>query len=608
MSTTEWINEFAPNTSDTDSIGSQPEHIRRFSVAGLMKFPRKSINSIKERLSKRKGPSPKRQSISDTALLRAPNARTSRTTKVTSSLASTKSAVSVATRAVPFTKWSRKLYGSEKAVQDEHLRVIEAGGFIIHPFSNFRFTWDLLSALLIIANIIVIPMDLAFSGDRREVASMAFKLISDAWFLIDIILNFRTGISVIGTDSTIIELDPVKIRNRYLKGWFAIDFIASFPMDFILTFVIGQAPGRSHKAISLLRVGKGLSLIRVARIPRLIRGLHQWEEVFNLQYDMAVSLLRLAYLIFIIFLVCHWMGCLQYMVPMYYGFPEDTWVRMRGLDNPNITWWEAYSWSLFKSTSHMLCIGYSEVIPVGLIDLWMTMLSQIIGAILFAVFIGNAINLMEEMDASKNAYKMKLSQITEYLAFRRIPVKLRRKIMDYFDIRYTGRLFDEEKILNELSPGLRRDIIWHNCADLIHSVPLFEDVSDGFVEDLGTKMVFTVYTADAEVVSEGEKAFHMFFILRGELVIEASDGSFMREISDGMHFGETCLLNKELRRAASVKAATNVHMYTLHRHDYQQVALRHPDDKKRIDTRFAKLRERSSQYDFIQKCQSTFKI
>uniref|UniRef100_H2Y459 Uncharacterized protein n=1 Tax=Ciona savignyi TaxID=51511 RepID=H2Y459_CIOSA len=210
MSAISWMNDVAPTSSDNGSLSSH-EHMRRFSIAALMKLPRKSINSIKERLSKKKGHPSKRQSVSDTALLRTPNSRSSRTARMTSSLASTKSAVSVATRTIPFTKWSRKLYGSKKAIEDEHERIINAGSFVIHPFSNFRFTWDVLSAVLILLNIIIIPMDLAFSGDRQEVASMAFKLISDVWFLIDIILNFRTGISVIGTDTMLIELDPAKI-------------------------------------------------------------------------------------------------------------------------------------------------------------------------------------------------------------------------------------------------------------------------------------------------------------------------------------------------------------------------------------------------------------
>lgn len=59
-------------------------------------------------------------------------------------------------------------------------------------------------------------------------------------------------------------------------------------------------------------------------------------------------------------------------------------------------------------------LGYSQIIPNGLIDLWLTMFSQMSGACIFAVFIGNAINLMEEMDLTNDAYQMKITQVSQY--------------------------------------------------------------------------------------------------------------------------------------------------------------------------------------------------
>ena len=77
----------------------------------------------------------------------------------------------------------------------------------------------------------------------------------------------------------------------------------------------------------------------------------------------------------------------------------------------NVTIWERYSWSVFKSTSHMLCIGYGQFPPRGLIDLWVTYFSMCSGAMCFALFIGNATSLIQSMDASKRAYKEKVRTI-----------------------------------------------------------------------------------------------------------------------------------------------------------------------------------------------------
>jgi len=74
-------------------------------------------------------------------------------------------------------------------------------------------------------------------------------------------------------------------------------------------------------------------------------------------------------------------------------------------------------------------------------------------------------------------------------------------------------------------------------------------------------------------VAEGESATSMFFILRGELYISNRVMCFMRQFSDGMHFGESCLLHEGLRRAATVRAVSNVQLYILEREQYLQVCL-----------------------------------
>lgn len=57
----------------------------------------------------------------------------------------------------------------------------------------------------------------------------------------------------------------------------------------------------------------------------------------------------------------------------------------------------------------MLCIGYGQQAPVGMSDVWLTMLSMIVGATCYAMFIGHATALIQSLDSSRRQYQEKVS-------------------------------------------------------------------------------------------------------------------------------------------------------------------------------------------------------
>ncbi|KAI4809728.1 hypothetical protein KUCAC02_018594, partial [Chaenocephalus aceratus] len=80
----------------------------------------------------------------------------------------------------------------------------------------------------------------------------------------------------------------------------------------------------------------------------------------------------------------------------------------------NDTWSELYSFAVFKAMSHMLCIGYGRQAPESLSDIWLTMLSMIVGATCYAVFIGHATALIQSLDSSRRQYQEKLVFVFAY--------------------------------------------------------------------------------------------------------------------------------------------------------------------------------------------------
>ncbi|XP_058295185.1 potassium/sodium hyperpolarization-activated cyclic nucleotide-gated channel 3 isoform X2 [Hylobates moloch] len=426
-------------------------------------------------------------------------------------------------------KFSLRVFGSHKAVEIEQERVKSAGAWIIHPYSDFRFYWDLIMLLLMVGNLIVLPVGITFFKEENSPPWIVFNVLSDTFFLLDLVLNFRTGIVV--EEGAEILLAPRAIRTRYLRTWFVVDLISSIPVDYIFLVVeleprLDAEVYKTARALRIVRFTKILSLLRLLRLSRLIRYIHQWEE--------------------------------------------------------NHSWGRQYSHALFKAMSHMLCIGYGQQAPVGMPDVWLTMLSMIVGATCYAMFIGHATALIQSLDSSRRQYQEKYKQVEQYMSFHKLPADTRQRIHEYYEHRYQGKMFDEESILGELSEPLREEIINFTCRGLVAHMPLFAHADPSFVTAVLTKLRFEVFQPGDLVVREGSVGRKMYFIQHGLLSVLAR-GARDTRLTDGSYFGEICLLTRG-RRTASVRADTYCRLYSLSVDHFNAVLEEFPMMRRAFET------------------------
>ncbi|XP_018535925.1 potassium/sodium hyperpolarization-activated cyclic nucleotide-gated channel 2 [Lates calcarifer] len=477
-------------------------------------------------------------------------------------------------------KFSLRMFGSHKAVALEQERLKSAGAWIIHPYSDFRFYWDLLMLLLMMGNLIILPVGITFFRDENTPSWIIFNVVSDTLFMVDLVLNFRTGI--VKEDSTEILLDPRAIRQNYLKSWFLVDFVSSIPVDYIFLMVdsLDSEVYRTARALRIVRFTKILSLLRLLRLSRLIRYIHQWEEIFHMTYDLASAMVRIVNLIGMMLLLCHWDGCLQFLVPMLQDFPPDCWVSKNLMVND--TWGVQYSYALFKAMSHMLCIGYGAQAPEGMTDVWLTMLSMIVGATCYAMFIGHATALIQSLDSSRRQYQEKYKQVEQYMSFHKLPADVRQKIHEYYEHRFQGKMFDEENILGELSEPLKEEIVSFNCRSLVANMPLFANADPNFVTAVLTKLRFEVFQPSDFIIREGTVGRKMYFIQHGRVSV-LTRGNKETKLSDGSYFGEICLLTRG-RRTASVRADTYCRLYSLSVDSFNEVLEEHPMMRRAFET------------------------
>ncbi|XP_029311872.1 potassium/sodium hyperpolarization-activated cyclic nucleotide-gated channel 1 isoform X2 [Cottoperca gobio] len=435
--------------------------------------------------------------------------------------------------------------------------------------------------LLMVGNLIIIPVGITFFKDEHTPPWIVFNVVSDTFFLMDLVLNFRTGI--VKEDNTEIILDPQQIKIKYLRSWFVVDFISSIPVDYIFLIVETRIDSDFYKtarALRIVRFTKILSLLRLLRLSRLIRYIHQWEEIFHMTYDLASAMVRIVNLIGMMLLLCHWDGCLQFLVPMLQDFPADCWVSKNKMVND--TWGQQYSYALFKAMSHMLCIGYGMYPPVGMTDVWLTILSMIVGATCYAMFVGHATALIQSLDSSRRQYQEKYKQVEQYMSFHKLPADMRQRIHDYYEHRYQGKMFDEESILGELNEPLREEIINFNCRKLVASMPLFANADPNFVTSMLTKLKFEVFQPLDYIIREGTIGRKMYFIQHGVVGV-LTKGNKETKLSDGSYFGEICLLTLG-RRTASVRADTYCRLYSLSVDNFNEVLEEYPMMRRAFET------------------------
>ncbi|XP_065100047.1 potassium/sodium hyperpolarization-activated cyclic nucleotide-gated channel 1 isoform X2 [Paramisgurnus dabryanus] len=436
-------------------------------------------------------------------------------------------------------KFSLRMFGSQKAVEKEQERVQTAGYWIIHPYSDFRFYWDLIMLIMMMGNLIIIPVGITFFSEQTTTTWLVFNVASDTIFLVDLVMNFRTGI--VNEESSEIILDPKVIKMNYLKSWFVVDFLSSIPVDYIFLIVekgFDSEVYKTARALRIVRFTKILSLLRLLRLSRLIRYIHQWEEIFHMTYDLASAV--------------------------------------------NDSWGKQYSYALFKAMSHMLCIGYGARAPVSMSDLWITMLSMIVGATCYAMFVGHATALIQSLDSSRRQYQEKYKQVEQYMSFHKLPADMRQKIHDYYEHRYQGKIFDEDSILNELNDPLKEEIVNFNCRKLVATMPLFANADPNFVTGMLSKLKFEVFQPNDYIIREGTVGKKMYFIQHGVASVITKFNKELK-LTDGSYFGEICLLTKG-RRTASVRADTYCRLFSLSVDHFNEVLEEYPMMRRAFET------------------------
>lgn len=106
------------------------------------------------------------------------------------------------------------------------------GTYIFHPQQPFIVSWQFLVGIAIMYSIVVVPLRLGFSYDAVG-GWLALELAIDSFFLLDIIISFRTAFF---NEEKMLIYNSRVIMRKYAKSWFVPDLISTIPFDDITRY------------------------------------------------------------------------------------------------------------------------------------------------------------------------------------------------------------------------------------------------------------------------------------------------------------------------------------------------------------------------------------
>jgi hypothetical protein len=372
-------------------------------------------------------------------------------------------------------------------------REVQSGNGVIHPRNINKYYWDGYILLLVWYSV-TYELYYTTMGEGLRTEMSIGDWFVDISYWIDILLNFRTGYDEDGRGYRYV-MNAKKSAARYMKGWFCVDFVSTFPYALLDTT-------RGHP-ISLLR------LLRVTRLVRILSAGGNAMEFFN--WIVAKLRIRAAYLDILrfiagILLSIHFLSCLFHLVGVLeihgdipaggmanmWSEKEANWLLEYNLVDytvdelgdgtggrapkdddespstlPNgdvdmlVPMWTKYLYSTYWAITTVTTIGYGDITPVTNVELGFVCVAELLGMFMFVYTTNSVSALLRGLDAKRTAFQEHLDRIQEYMEARGTPSELQKRVVQYLTFINSPKCLTEAKedeLLAPLTATLREEL------------------------------------------------------------------------------------------------------------------------------------------------------
>jgi hypothetical protein len=512
--------------------------------------------------------------------------------------------------------------------------------FVLLPDDYIKTIWDVLIAIVLSVSVFILPFRIAFlewrmpssaqdcqgmhdedkceilgcnwtaSANSCQLPQLWYTLLivdtaTDFLFLADVMMSFRSAYFVEIKSERVLITDVKKISMHYVRTWFFIDLSASIPLEFInflmqsrQSSLIGRALS-SAKFIRLVNLAKMLRLLKIWRIKELWAGF-----ISNATMDIFGFL-------FIFIVIAHTMACFMFWTGTFKDFvckeesplctlddimeeKRVTWITRSYIltrDSGEVSVDELrmdyqYLISLYWAFTTMTTVGYGDLKPKTIYEVWALILCMLIGATTFSLLVGTVSHTIEIIQGS-NFWERTYSMLS-FMHGHRLQPDIRRRIRDFLGHERSAATHEiKGTLLEDLSPMVQKGILMNIHNGMLSSVPLFRNLlhedSIDYLGSLSLRLCTELCNPGDILFCSGDVSRELILIDSGAFIlIDAETSSHFATFRSGNFFGENCLLDGQETHVFSAVAESWCLIYRLRRRDFEDVLQDHTDHLQSI--------------------------
>lgn len=453
---------------------------------------------------------------------------------------------------------------------------------IFHPESIPRMAWDILLLVLIIYQALTVPYFICFNDSYTKALS-ALDMVMSFIFFFDILICFNTGFYSKG--SLVMKRRPIAFE--YLKLWFWIDAIATFPYNWVIEGITLESSQNTSssiytapKILRIVRIFRFLRILRLLRLAKLKKILIKIEDY--IASNTLANFFLFVRLLSMVFFIAHWTACFWFLIGSQDTISHPiTWVIIAGIQDS--TSYEQYITSLYWAFTTIATVGYGDITPITLNEKLFAMMTMIMSSGVFAYTVGSIGSLISKQNATENTYREQVVAVNSYMKKKILPKSLQfrvRRYLDYiWEVKKTKKL-NEKQVLSLLSEPLRDEIYAHINANVIKLCKVFDEFEAYFIAQLTRTLENETYAPGDTIFGEGEISSKIYFVLNGKIeIFHQYTSSTFAWLESKQYFGEIAFFTGTAR-SASARCSEFVDLLSLIRINFLSLLEKFPEAKE----------------------------